>query len=193
MPPSDRTARRREGAAGGAEPPSAPLPPAPIVVMGVSGCGKTAVGTALAAALGARFVEGDRLHPPENVARMSRGVPLTDADRAGWLDAVGATLATAGETGAVASCSALKRAYRDRLRRLAPGVRFVYLAVDRETARRRVAGRNGHFMPANLVDSQFADLEPPGPDEAAATIDATLPLPEVVAAARAAAAPRRTA
>lgn len=173
--------------------PHAAGPPAPVVVvMGVAGCGKSAVGAALAAALGARFVEGDRLHPPENVARMSRGVPLTDADRAGWLDAVGAALAAAAAEGAgvVASCSALKRAYRDRLRRLAPRVRFVYLAVDRATARRRVAGRTGHFMPANLVDSQFADLEPPGADEAAATIDATRPLPEVTEAAARALADR---
>ncbi|CDX13435.1 gluconate kinase 2; gluconate transport, GNT I system [Mesorhizobium sp. ORS 3324] len=146
-----------------------------IVVMGVAGCGKTVVGEALAETLKAVFIEGDRLHPPENVARMARGEPLTDALREGWLDAVGERIAASvgGGQKAVAACSALKRSYRDRLRRFCPDIFFLYLRIDRETAWRRVAGRKGHFMPASLVDSQFATLEEPGADERAATMDAT--------------------
>lgn len=146
-----------------------------IVVMGVAGCGKTAVGEALATALGADFIEGDRLHPPENVARMARGEPLTDALREGWLDAIGERIATSVADGrkAVAACSALKRAYRDRLSRFCPGMVFLYLKVDRETAWRRVANRKGHFMPASLVDSQFATLEEPSADERAVMVDGT--------------------
>lgn len=150
--------------------------------MGVAGCGKTVVGEALAARLGWRFIEGDGLHPPENVARMSRSEPLTDADRAGWLDAVGARMAQASGdgAGAVAACSALKRKYRDRLRAAAGRVLFVYLEVSEAVARARVAMRKGHFMPASLVASQFADLEPPQPDEAAIALDGTLPVRELV-------------
>ncbi|MBZ9986313.1 gluconokinase [Mesorhizobium sp. BH1-1-5] len=146
-----------------------------IVVMGVAGCGKTAVGEALAKALGADFIEGDRLHPPENVARMARGEPLTDTLRAGWLDAIGERIATSVADGrkAVAACSALKRAYRDRLSRFCPGTVFLYLKIDRETAWRRVANRKAHFMPASLVDSQFATLEEPAVDERAVTVDGT--------------------
>lgn len=146
-----------------------------IVVMGVAGCGKTAVGEALAKALGADFIEGDRLHPPENVARMARGEPLTDALREGWLDAIGERVATsvAGRRKAVVACSALKRDYRDRLRRFCPGIVFLYLKIDRQTAWRRVANRKGHFMPASLVDSQFATLEEPAADERAVTVDGT--------------------
>ena len=146
-----------------------------IVVMGVAGCGKTAVGEALAKALGADFIEGDRLHPPENVARMARGEPLTDALREGWLDAIGERVATsvAGGRRAVAACSALKRAYRDRLTRFCPELVFLYLKIDRNTAWRRVSNRKGHFMPASLVDSQFATLEEPTADERAVTVDGT--------------------
>lgn len=146
-----------------------------IVVMGVAGCGKTVVGEALAKSLCAVFIEGDRLHPPENVARMARGEPLTDALREGWLDAIGERIAASIADGqrAVAACSALKRSYRDRLRRFCPGIVFLYLKIDRETAWRRVAARKGHFMPAILVDSQFATLEEPGRDEQAVTVDAT--------------------
>ncbi|MDX8445168.1 gluconokinase [Mesorhizobium captivum] len=143
--------------------------------MGAAGCGKTVVGEALAKELGAIFIEGDQLHPPENVARMARGEPLTDALREGWLDAIGERIAASVTDGqkAVAACSALKRSYRDRLRGFCPGVAFLYLKIDRETAWRRVAGRKGHFMPASLVDSQFATLEEPGADELAVTVDAT--------------------
>jgi len=160
------------------------VPPA-IVVMGVAGCGKSAVGTALAAALGAIFIEGDRLHPPENVARMASGEPLTDQLREGWLDAIGehiAASASKGE-GVVAACSALKRGYRERLRGFCRDITFLYLEVDPATASARVASRRGHFMPASLVGSQFAILEPPGRDERALTIDATRPVADVVAEA----------
>jgi gluconokinase len=162
---------------------SGPVPV--VVVMGVAGCGKSVVGAALAEALGCRFIEGDRLHPPENVARMAGGQPLTDAHRAGWLDAVGAQLSEAARAGSggVAACSALKRAYRDRLRRFCPGLVFIHLAIDRETARQRVGRRRGHFMPATLVESQFAALEPPTEDEVALNLDGTRPVAELVAAA----------
>ena len=153
-----------------------------IVVMGVAGCGKTAVGEALAKALGADFIEGDRLHPPENVARMARGEPLTDALREGWLDAIGERIATsvAGGRRAVAACSALKRAYRDRLTRFCPELVFLYLKIDRETAWRRVSNRRGHFMPASLVDSQFATLEEPAADERAVTVDGTRSVAQIL-------------
>lgn len=162
-----------------------PNPSVAIVVMGVSGCGKSVVAEASAAALHARFVEGDRLHPPENVARMASGEPLTDALRQGWLDAVGAQVAAAvaSHRGVVAACSALKRSYRDRLRAWCGPVAFIHLVVDRETARRRVGGRKGHFMPSSLVDSQFADLELLQPDEAGIALDAMRPIDELVEAA----------
>lgn len=157
---------------------------AALVVMGVSGCGKTAVGTALADAIGARYIEGDRLHPPENVERMARGEPLTDELRAGWLDAVGQAVRAAmlGEEGAVAACSALKRIYRDRLRRAEPSIVFVHLVVSRQEAFRRVSSRRGHYMPASLVDSQFATLEAPTADESAFSVSAEQPIEQIVAA-----------
>ncbi|CAN7518673.1 gluconokinase [Mesorhizobium sp. LjNodule214] len=153
-----------------------------IVVMGVAGCGKSAVGEALAEALGAVFVEGDRLHPPENVAQMASGKPLTDQLRAGWLDAIGQRIAAsvAGGQSVVAACSALKRSYRDRLRGFCADIVFVYLEVDRETAWQRVGHRKGHFMPASLVDSQFAILEAPAADERALTLDGTGRLSDIV-------------
>ena len=154
----------------------------PLVVMGVTGCGKTAVGTFLARKLSARFIEGDRLHPEANVAKMASGIPLDDEDRAGWLDTIGGAIADevrAGEL-VVATCSSLKRIYRDRLRSFAPDLVFVHLVLSREESWRRVSSRPGHFMPASLVDSQFATLEPPAADEASITIDATLPLDQIV-------------
>lgn len=158
--------------------------PAPLglVVMGVSGSGKSVVAEGLARELGWRFVEGDRLHPPENVARMASGVPLDDAHREGWLDIIGGQIAGNLSLGhnVIAACSSLKRRYRDRLRGWAPGLRFIYLDIDPEAARARVALRKGHFMPASLVDSQFAALEPPSPDEAALMLDATLPISALV-------------
>lgn len=147
------------------------------VVMGVSGCGKSTVGAAFAAAIGGRFVDGDDLHPPENVAKMSAGVPLTDADRRPWLDRVGATL-----TGnVVVGCSALKRAYRNRIRAVAGPVRFLHLAGSREVISARMAARPGHFMPLGLLDSQFAALEPLGPDEEGVTVDIDQPFDAVIA------------
>ena len=159
---------RREG------PPvnSRPLAPARVVVMGVSGCGKTTVGEALAAALGWHCLEGDRLHPRENVARMAAGVPLTDEDRHGWLQAIGAELAQAAaqQQGVIATCSALKRRYRDLLRAADPGLRIIHLHGPRELLAERLAARKGHYMPASLLQSQLEALEPPGADEAALTL-----------------------
>jgi gluconokinase len=156
-----------------------------IVVMGVAGCGKSIVGKGLAARLGAVFVEGDRLHPPENVARMTSGEPLTDTLRAGWLDAIGQQISASvrGGQSVVATCSALKRGYRDRLRGFCPDIVFLYLEIDPATARRRVANRKGHFMPASLVDSQFAILEAPAVDEMALTVDAKRPVADIIAEA----------
>lgn len=155
-----------------------------VVVMGVAGCGKSLMGTALAGALGARFIEGDRLHPPESIALMAAGTPLTDEDRAGWLDAVGREIARQRkDRRVVATCSALKRRYRDRLRAHAAPLVFLHLALDPAAARQRVASREGHFMPAGLVDSQFAALEPPQADETALTLDATRPVKELLAEA----------
>ena len=153
--------------------PSAPLQA--LVVMGVTGSGKTALARMLAKRLDATFIEGDDLHPPENVARMAGGEPLTDELRAGWLDAIGCAIAREIDDGRsiVATCSALKRKYRDRLRSFRPDILFFYLKIDRETAHARVASRRGHFMPASLVDSQFAILEEPTPDERAEMLDAT--------------------
>ena len=139
--------------------------------MGVSGAGKTMVGRRLAEALGADFVEGDDLHTNEARAKMASGRPLDDADRWPWLDRIGAALNEAkARRGAVAACSALKRAYRDRLREaVGTGLRFVYLEATPDLVRARVAARRGHYMPASLVDSQFAALEPPkGEDDVVA-------------------------
>ena len=158
-----------------------------VIVMGVTGCGKSAVGAALATTLGAAFIEGDALHPAENVAKMAAGTPLTDEDRAGWLDTIGQVVAAEIETGrnVVATCSALKRSYRDRLRRFVPDLVFVHLVLSREESWRRVSNRPGHFMPASLVDSQFATLEPPAGEEAALALDATRPVDELAAEAAA--------
>lgn len=145
--------------------------------MGVSGSGKTTVGSALAAALGRRFVDADDLHPPANVEKMAAGVPLTDDDRRPWLDAVGAVLA---EGGVVVACSALRRAYRDRLRAAAPGLRLVFLHGTRELLAERM-GHRDHFMPVTLLDSQLATLEEPGPDEHPLSFDVARPVDEIVA------------
>ncbi|MFJ3921978.1 gluconokinase [Streptomyces sp. NPDC090022] len=140
--------------------------------MGVSGTGKTTVGRLLAAALGLPYAEGDAFHPAANVAKMASGVPLDDADRWPWLDAVGAwARVAAAEGGGVVAASSLKRAYRDRLRAAAPGVVFVHLAGDRALIAGRMAARTGHFMPATLLDSQFATLEPLQDDERGVTVD----------------------
>ena len=146
------------------------------VVMGVSGCGKSTVGAAFARAIDAQFVDGDDLHPPENVAKMASGQPLTDADRWPWLDRVGAALT--GDV--VIGCSALKRAYRDRIRAVAGPVRFLHLAGSREVIAARMVARPGHFMPLGLLDSQFAALEPLAPDEDGVTVDIDQPFEAIV-------------
>ena len=150
-----------------------------VVVMGVSGCGKSTVGAALARALHVEFVEGDAFHPPENVARMAAGVALTDADRSGWLAALAAHIAQAAPRGVVVSCSALKRAYRDVLRAPAP-VQFVWLDLPRTELETRLADRTGHYMPPSLLASQLATLEPPQPDENVIRLDATRPVEAIV-------------
>ena len=142
-----------------------------VVVMGVSGAGKSTVGAALATRLGVRFVDADSLHPAANVAKMAAGTPLTDADRWPWLALVGGALAGAASEGLVVACSALRRAYRDAIRAAAPEVRFVHLTVSRAALDERVADRPGHFMPASLLDSQLEALEPLGADEAGVTVD----------------------
>jgi gluconokinase len=136
----------------------------PVIVMGVSGAGKSLVGERVAEALGLPFIEGDGLHPRANVEKMAGGVPLTDEDRWPWLDRIGEELRTAvGEHGgAVAACSALRRVYRDRLRRgVGAALRFVFLEAGRETIAARMARRRHHFMPLALLDSQLATLESP--------------------------------
>ncbi|MGQ0642850.1 MAG: gluconokinase [Gemmatimonadaceae bacterium] len=146
-----------------------------FVVMGVSGSGKSVIGSALARAINVDFVEGDDYHPPENVQRMSLGIPLTDADRVGWLRALARRLREAKETGTglVLACSALKRSYRDLLRNesRAPELQFIFLRGSQALIAQRLAGRRGHFMPATLLDSQFAALEEPAPNEQAWVCD----------------------
>ena len=144
------------------------------VIMGVSGSGKSLIGAQLARELGIEFVEGDDLHPPDNVKRMAAGIALTDDDRHAWLIAVAARLREAKRAGIglIVSCSALKRSYRDLLRSVgAADVRFVYLAGSRALLAERMAERRGHFMPPALLESQLAILEEPSPDERAWVCD----------------------
>ena len=141
--------------------------------MGVSSSGKTTVGELLAERLGWRYQEGDALHPPENVAKMSGGTPLTDADRIPWLQSIADRIdewRRRGEPGVV-TCSALKRAYRDIIIGGRRDVGLVYLRGSREVIGRRMAARKGHFMPTALLDNQFATLEEPGPEERVITVD----------------------
>jgi len=149
-----------------------------VVLIGVSGSGKTAVGSALAAELGWRFIDADDLHPPANIAMMSSGVPLTDQDRVPWLAAVAQQLASGGN--AVAACSALKRDYRNTIAEGVPGVFFVHLAVPAAALAARMRAREGHFMPAVLLDSQLSAFEPLVPGESGMTIDADRGLDVVV-------------
>ena len=153
-----------------------------VVVMGVAGAGKSTVGGALADRLGFALAEGDDFHPPANVAKMSRREPLDDADRWPWLDRMAAAIEawTAEGRDVVLTCSALKRAYRDRLIGRRPGVRLVYLRGAKELIGRRLAGRRGHFMPAALLDSQFDALEAPAPDEAPIVVEVTEPVDRLV-------------
>ncbi|MEJ8640524.1 gluconokinase [Streptomyces sp. MS1.HAVA.3] len=143
-----------------------------IVVMGVAGTGKTTVGRLLAEALGLPYAEGDAFHPAANVAKMSAGTPLDDADRGPWLDAIGQWIRNCGGLrGGVVAASSLKRAYRDRLRAAAPDAVFVHLAGERPLIEKRMSARKGHFMPTTLLDSQFATLEPLQDDELGVVVD----------------------
>ena len=142
----------------------------PLVVMGVSGSGKSTVGAAIAQRLRVPFEDADDLHPSANVAKMSRGEPLDDQDRYPWLELVGEWLAV-HEAGGVMACSALKRKYRDQIRAIAPTVRFLLLEGAPDVIAERQASRPGHFMPASLLASQFATLEPLAPDENGFVLD----------------------
>lgn len=150
--------------------------------MGPSGSGKTTLGVALAAQLRADFVDADDLHPPANVEKMRSGKPLTDEDRWPWLDRVAEVIASHAEMdrSVVIACSALKRIYRDRFRQADPATQFVFLNVPRETLENRLKARSSHFMPATLVGSQLATLEPPDADERALILDATQPIDALV-------------
>ena len=152
---------------------------APIVVMGVSGSGKSTVGAALAQRLRVPFADADDFHPPANIAKMSAGHPLDDDDRRPWLESIGRWLAAHG-SGGVMSCSALKRGYRDQLRAHCPDVTFLHLSGTPEVIGRRQASRPGHFMPASLLQSQFATLEPLGDDEAGVAIDVDQDIDSIV-------------
>lgn len=154
-----------------------------VIVAGVSGSGKSTVGTALADALGAEFVDGDDLHPVANVEKMAAGIPLDDADRRPWLGLIAQRLA--GEDRIVIACSALKRSYRDLIREHAPDALFLVLSVDRATLEHRMRSRE-HFMPPSLLDSQLATLEPLEADERGATLDAAGTVGQTVSAALAA-------
>ena len=159
---------------------SAAPPPPLVVVMGVSGSGKSTVGAALAQRLRVPFADADDLHPPANIAKMSAGEPLTDEDRRPWLETIGAWLADHDGVGGVMSCSALKRAYRDQLRRHAPRLVLVHLHGSRDVIERRQASRPGHFMPASLLASQFATLEPLAEDEHGVVLDVDQSVDEIV-------------
>jgi len=150
--------------------------PDALIVMGVSGSGKTTVARLIAERLGFEMLEGDSLHPPENVEKMRRGEPLNDADRGPWLERIGERLKLMGaeRRGVVATCSALKRAYRAKLLAARPDLVFVYLKGEEALFAERVRVRHHEYMPASLLQSQFATLEEPGPDEPAIIIDAGL-------------------
>jgi gluconokinase len=160
-----------------------------IVVMGVAGSGKSTIAAGLAEKLGVDFIEGDSLHPQANVNKMAGGVPLTDEDRWPWLDKIGDHIEAervAGR-GVVVSCSALKRIYRDALRRKVQGrLRFVLLNGAKELISQRMLARKGHFMPQSLLDNQLATLERPGPDEDAVILDISHTVPSLLSEAGAA-------
>jgi len=153
-----------------------------ILIMGVSGSGKSTVGRELAERLGRPFLDADDLHSPANKAKMAAGIPLTDADRAPWLRHIADWLAerrAAGEPGVLA-CSALKRAYRDELRVGDPDLRIAFLTGDSDLLAQRITARHGHFFPARLLQAQLADLEVPGPDEHAITVSIGQPPTKIV-------------
>ena len=150
-----------------------------MVVMGVAGCGKSSLGAALARAEGAALIEGDEHHSAANLQKMEQGIALSDDDRRGWLDSLAAEL-RARPSGAVLTCSALQRAYRERLRAASPGLRFVYMEIEPAAARARIeARRDSHFFSPTLVDSQFATLEPPLGEPGVLRVDALAPLPQL--------------
>lgn len=151
-----------------------------VVVMGVAGCGKSSLAEALARSQRLPLVEGDAHHSPASREKMQRGIALSDEDRAGWLDALAREL-QAHPDGVVMTCSALKRAYRQRLRAACPGLRFLHLAIDPATARQRIEGRgSSHFFSPALVESQFATLEPPDGEPGVLTLDGTRPQPALM-------------
>jgi gluconokinase len=150
-----------------------------VVVMGVSGCGKSTVGVLVADRLGVPFLDADSLHPPANLAKMAAGVPLDDEDRWPWLRLVGAALAASGD-GTVVACSALRRPYRDLLRGFAPDMRLVHLHGTRDELAARMSERHDHFMPVALLETQLAALEPLGADETAIEVDCALDLAKLV-------------
>ncbi|MBK4120804.1 gluconokinase [Kocuria rhizophila] len=158
-----------------------PLPPL-VVVMGVSGSGKTTIGTLVAHELGVQFIDGDSLHPLENVQKMAAGTPLDDDDRWPWLEIVGRTLHEHGERreGLVVACSALKRAYRERIRSQAPSALFLHLDGTLEVLTRRIEGRSGHFMPAALLESQIETLEPLPQEEGGYVLNIDQPVADMV-------------
>jgi gluconokinase len=147
--------------------------------MGVSGSGKSTVGAALAGRLRVPFEDADDLHPPENVAKMTRGEPLDDHDRWPWLERIGQWLAAHADGGVIA-CSALKRKYRDQLRHHCPSVEFLHLEGGRDVIEGRQASRPGHFMPASLLTSQFETLEPLAPDERGVVVDVSGSVDQIV-------------
>ena len=152
-----------------------------VVVMGVSGSGKTTVGRRLAGRLGVPYAEADEFHPPANIEKMSAGRPLTDEDRWPWLGAIADWVTErAAQRGGVVGCSALKRSYRDLLRSAADRVWFLHLDGSRALIADRITGRSGHFMPPALLDSQFADLEPLDPDEPGLILDVAAAPEEIV-------------
>lgn len=155
-----------------------------VVLMGVSGCGKSSVGKRVAEQLDWPFLEGDSLHSPHNVAKMRRGEPLTDADREPWLHAIAAWIAACASDrrSGVVTCSSLKRRYRDTLRTQQPQLRFAWLHADRDTLLERLEQRQGHFMSAQLLDSQLQTLEPPQDDEAVIRLDAAADIQTLAAA-----------
>jgi gluconokinase len=168
--PSTPTTTRRQRASAISVPVAKPVV---LVFMGVSGCGKTTVAAILTGRLGWPFEEGDALHPQSNIEKMRAGHPLTDDDRWPWLEKVAEWVEArldAGENGLI-TCSALKRSYRDMINRRGSGVVFVFLAGSKETIASRLAARHGHFMPPSMLDSQFADLEEPTPDEPEIRVD----------------------
>ncbi|SDI06429.1 gluconokinase [Pseudomonas panipatensis] len=162
------------------------LPPIQaLLIMGVAGCGKSSVSQTLCRLSGAHGIEGDAFHPADNIRKMSAGIPLTDEDRAGWLASLADELRKSLAAGQrpVLTCSALKHSYRERLREAVPGLGVVFLELTPEVAARRVADRPGHFMPATLIDSQFAALEPPRDEPLTLVVDATLPVERIAATA----------